>query len=551
MKLKKLTLENFRSFKGKHEIEFSPITLLFGGNSVGKSSITKAIKNYDNLSREDVFHGEKSVSVRLDYEEVRIQSDCDAYTCDAPFAIQLVQVMFKDEDPFAFFAQFAKSCNSGSIKRKYVPDSELQQWVYGINDVWFLEIQDENDPEINGYTWEKSTVKFNLEHPILKNNSLNKSITNLSERFSELEGQSKVYTVYLLQSCLDKLTNQGPIKHLAEALAHEGEKLRYLMLDISRLVLVIRALKDALEMDVEHLGPLRKIPDLASSSRVNEVFNDLIAGEVEIHNHKNIKDKSVYTGESAWNSLSSHYLRESPYLLSRYFGMKDEQNYLGKDVNDWLLNWFNTPYEIMFFESYSLEIDSEEKRERFQCGQISKEDLSSSDTKVRFKNVQNGSITPASEIGVGISQLTPVIVNAINTKRFSVEQPELHIHPRMQTIVADLFVFEGLYKQAEKDQASVTIQTKNLDGTQKERSFARKNVRAESFILVETHSEHLMLRLLKRVREEILKPEDLAIYYFENDNGQTKATKIGVDEEGEFTTAWPQGFFEERLEELF
>lgn len=550
MKLKKLTLENFRSFKGKHEIEFSPITLLFGGNSVGKSSITKAIKNFDSLTKQDIYNGEKSVSVGLHFNGVEIS---DNYMHYATPEMRIVEVLFEGEDPFAFFEGFAISCNSISIKKMYEIDAELKRDTYGINDVWFMDVQEEEDPLIEDYTWKKTFVKFNLENPVLQNNSMKESITNLSERFSELEGQSIGFAVYLLQCCLDKSINDRPIESLASHLAHDGEKLRYLMLDISRLVLVIQALKDTLEMDVKHLGPLREIPDLARLRSRNEIFDDIIASKKEIYNYKKKEKKSFYTGESAWNSLSSHYSGRSPDLLTRRLGNGEaaEQNYLVKIVNDWLLNWFNTPYEIKFFDNYSFEIDGEDKRERFERGEISKQDLTSRETKVRFKNVQNGSITPASEIGVGISQLTPVIVNVINTKSLSVEQPELHIHPRMQTIVADLFVFEGLYEQSEKDQASVTIQTKNLDGSFTERSFVRKEDGNESFILVETHSEHLMLRLLKRMREEILKPKDLAIYYFENDNGKTKATKIGVDQEGEFITAWPQGFFEERLEELF
>lgn len=538
MKLKKLTLENFRSFKGKHEIEFSPITLLFGGNSVGKSSMTKAIKNYDSLKKQDIYNGEKSVSVGLHFDEVEISDNYLRY--DMP-EMRLVEVLFNGKDPFAFFEQFAQSCHTSSIEKKHLIDPELRQTVYGVDGEWFLNIQDELNlgmSEEGIYEWRKSFVKFNLEHPILNNDSLKMSISSLNERFSELTSQDKGYMIHQLQCCWSKSITGTPIAQLANDLTHKNENVSYLMLDISRLVLVIRALEDTFKVgDVEHLGPLRKLPE-----RVKGDF-----WEIDFIYEKREKERQ-YTGETAWESIvHSHWFKLDEFSIA----LGEDGPKLIDQVNDWLLNRFNTPYEIKFFENYSFEIDSAEKRERFDRGEISKADMSSSEAKVRFKNVQNGSITPASEIGVGISQLTPVIVHAINSKRFSVEQPELHIHPRMQTIVADLFVFEGLYQQAEKDQASVTIQTKNLDGSFTERSFVCKEEGKESFILVETHSEHLMLRLLKRVREEILKPEDLAIYYFENDNGQTKATKIGVDEEGEFTEAWPQGFFEERLEELF
>jgi TPR repeat protein len=78
----------------------------------------------------------------------------------------------------------------------------------------------------------------------------------------------------------------------------------------------------------------------------------------------------------------------------------------------------------------------------------------------------------------------------------------------------DLFVFEGLFTAVE-DAGEVTITTRNIEGQIQERHFNRKKEKDESFILVETHSEHLILRLLKRLREGIIKPEDLAIHYFE------------------------------------
>jgi predicted ATPase len=66
-----------------------------------------------------------------------------------------------------------------------------------------------------------------------------------------------------------------------------------------------------------------------------------------------------------------------------------------------------------------------------------------------------------------------------------------------------------------EDAGEITITTRDIDGQIQEHHFNRKKVKDESFILVETHSEHLILRLLKRLREGIIKPEDLAIHYFE------------------------------------
>lgn len=88
-------------------------------------------------------------------------------------------------------------------------------------------------------------------------------------------------------------------------------------------------------------------------------------------------------------------------------------------------------------------------------------------------------------------------------------------------------------------------------------------------LLVETHSEHIMLRLLRRIRETTenelppgapaLHPDEVAVIYVELPQPDDVAagasnvnfTSIRISDEGEFVDRWPKGFFEERVEEVF
>lgn len=144
-------------------------------------------------------------------------------------------------------------------------------------------------------------------------------------------------------------------------------------------------------------------------------------------------------------------------------------------------------------------------------------------------------VAPA-DIGVGVSQVIPVVVGALDAgsaenpcRIFAVEQPELHVHPAVQVTLGDVFI-------------------NAISGT-------------ERIMLIETHSEHLLLRLLRRVRESAdgtlespaptLTPDELSIVHVKPKEKGVEITPLPITEEGEFTRHWPDGFFEERAEELF
>jgi predicted ATPase len=135
------------------------------------------------------------------------------------------------------------------------------------------------------------------------------------------------------------------------------------------------------------------------------------------------------------------------------------------------------------------------------------------------------SVTPQ-DVGFGISQLLPVVVQLLVGQRRTVcvEQPEIHIHPRLQAKVGDLLL-------------------------------AATAPRRGNQVIVETHSEHLMLRLQRRLRErryQWLTPAHIKVLYIDIDSaGQATSQELRLDEDGHFIDEWPHGFFSERVDELF
>ena len=132
-------------------------------------------------------------------------------------------------------------------------------------------------------------------------------------------------------------------------------------------------------------------------------------------------------------------------------------------------------------------------------------------------------VSPA-DVGFGVSQLLPIVVELLarSNSVLCIEQPEIHLHPALQTELGDLLI----------EATSAT---------------GRANQ-----VLVETHSEHLVLRLQRRIREGTLDPEDVAVLYVDQDaEGEARISRLALGGDGSFLDEWPHGFFEERLDELF
>ena len=70
--------------------------------------------------------------------------------------------------------------------------------------------------------------------------------------------------------------------------------------------------------------------------------------------------------------------------------------------------------------------------------------------------------------------------------------------------------------------------------------------------IVETHSEALLLRLQRRIREGKLSPTSVSVLYVQpaGRNG-AEILRLRIDASGEFVDEWPDGFFEESYREMF
>lgn len=153
-------------------------------------------------------------------------------------------------------------------------------------------------------------------------------------------------------------------------------------------------------------------------------------------------------------------------------------------------------------------------------------------SELRLKDLRTDAVVTHRDVGIGVSQVVPVLVAALGSQNnlWAIEQPEIHIHPALQAELGDVFIRSAL---------------------------GGNNNR----FLLETHSEHLILRILRRIREtsegtlpegipKIL-PEHVQVLYVEPTSSGSQVIELPVTEDGDFGRPWPNGFFTEREKDLF
>ena len=146
---------------------------------------------------------------------------------------------------------------------------------------------------------------------------------------------------------------------------------------------------------------------------------------------------------------------------------------------------------------------------------------------------QNNITVNLADVGFGLSQVLPVLVECINfnqekrktsassSQRMSLpekehsrlvicQQPEIHLNPKIQSDLADFFI-----------------------------SLSEKM----SFI-IETHSEHILTRVQRRIAEGTLDPKDVAVYFVSKNGNASNIKRMIINESGEFDF-WPENFFQE------
>lgn len=146
--------------------------------------------------------------------------------------------------------------------------------------------------------------------------------------------------------------------------------------------------------------------------------------------------------------------------------------------------------------------------------------------EVRIKVQKGAPEVLITDVGFGISQVLPVLVQCFYVPSNSTilfEQPEIHLHPSVQAYLADVFI-EAIHAYEDSKPRNTQL-------------------------IIESHSEHLIRRLQRKIAEEEIRPEDVAIYFIDQNRGISTIEALEIDAFGNILN-WPDHFFGDELEDL-
>ncbi|MDP1655093.1 MAG: DUF3696 domain-containing protein [Hylemonella sp.] len=130
------------------------------------------------------------------------------------------------------------------------------------------------------------------------------------------------------------------------------------------------------------------------------------------------------------------------------------------------------------------------------------------------------------DVGFGVSQVLPALVQAFYCPPNStvwMEQPEIHLHPQVQAELADVFISAIRARENGKE----------------------RNIQ----LIVESHSEHFLNRLQRRVAEGEVTPNDVAIYFCRRAGSVTELEPLRLNLYGDIEN-WPENFFGDEMADL-
>lgn len=548
--IKSLSLKNFKGFSDEVRIELRPITLLFGGNSAGKSSVLHALQyareilERNNANADRTLQGGDAVDlggflnlVHGRDQERRIEIEIGMVLGDVPIP-EIVPEAFEewqtiDNEVWSLYETLQtirRKVSSVSVRlivgwNVHREEPVVVGYEIGTNGVWCVKLEASGDGR-------DTRMRINRENPIF--------MVDVSEGAALLAELGDWVNPEDLRAEVSE-----PVQENSDpdaAVDHVPEEQETSILDE-----VFYAVQEA---GMERPGEGLRSWLSGFNGALPRLDQMLYIAAPGAKGATNIYIVREFTAFLSWLTIGPAILLRDQLRKLRYIGPlrrippRGFQASLTKSEAAWsdgMAAWatlLSGPQSLvedcsdaMFSPSklctgYSI---IRKQIQEYDLNGLEPTPIGSRRSRIELVDATGMSHQPQ-DVGVGISQVLPVVVAARDgsASLVCIEQPELHIHPAVQVALGDLFI-DGVLNH-------------NLS------------------FLIETHSEHLIMRLQRRIRETTngelvegqsgIDAEDLNVIYLGRDDaGIVTATSIRLSGDGKFQDRWPAGFFPERMRE--
>jgi predicted ATPase len=571
MRLKRINIENFKGISARQVIDLSPITLLFGPNSAGKSTVLQALHYAREILERrnpDPDHTIAGGLIDLGGFKALVHN----HELDRAVTIKLVIDISEEQGSDLLRLNSGSSLGDEeflNLRLRYIVGENTDLKDYAVVQEVGIEIEVRWSDLLNGpyvsllaidmdgapvvslksppQEGRAFLTDFNFSHPLLQ--QIDDQEQELDER--DLAGIDKApdgedpfdsplaNEIWELSRDMAKetvasashefrvtvATVRGALPDLDRPLSSELRDPDVSKFEFESGTPRVRGLQELL--DELLLGPMRIARDYLNTITYIGPLREIPARGFR---PRHSPDESRWAqGLAAWDLL---YTDAKGGLIDAVNSWLGDENKLGTGYRLEKVNFREIPIPSRMstlFERGLTEDDLAELQELYSSLE--------SRSEIALRDFYRGILVAPSDVGVGISQMIPVVVGCVakNVRLLAVEQPELHIHPAVQVGIGDLFI------------QAIGLTDSGLP--------------TGKSLLIETHSEHIMLRLLRRIRETTAKSlppgapamnlKALSVIYVEGTEEGVRFRQLRIDEEGEFRDQWPDGFFEERAEELF
>ncbi len=499
----KLVIKNFKQFESKTEIVLAPITVLVGPNGEGKSSINLAIRLFSlslsYLSGQDSHS--KNIIESISFDDVVSKYSSNktsfylSYFHDDIEFIKIKYIRGKNGEIKIdnFVQKLTVSLNridrgddNYLVPIKVFPEQYKEYDTQKMNNIQdkledlLVELNFSEDNYFNDLRNQSCEYKFIRTEVVGKILDGKKDFSKIIQIFS-----SAFYTnIFNIKLDPGGGRIKDPIFYWSLVLISLNEKYYHEVVDgASDIIEDMRYLEDCLEMEI----------DKWSVSSFDK-FDDTRIMPPEYFEVKNGEIKNDYYGicEYVLNSNSRNYISNS----------RDDIFVLQFEDRDSLLKWIQN-FEIG---------DKISLRETAHLGPSH---------KFYLITITKGNIEfNLHDLSSGGKQILPIILNFYSkyNGNLSLSQPELHLHPALQTKIANLIVENVFRKDKRTGEPFIT-----------------KN------IVLETHSEHILRKFQVLIAKRVMNNDSISVYYV----NAGKAILLPLSENGLFTERWPDGFFPE------